>query len=219
MSKNTLLEDPIVSKLLRSYSQGEYLFRQGDSGDTMFVILEGAVLLFHTQHNAERLVGIVGGGEMLCEKAILIDGPYRRSFTAQAKTSTIAIEFDTKNFKNIQTKIPDFTIKMVKMLSNRLDQANQMVFILQSTDPVDRVIKYLLHFSSHHSKKVPEGTELSLTAVEIQHAVNLDRERVEIILGELVSQKVLFEKRGGYVIIDENALLDQGTNLRERTVA
>jgi len=219
MSKNTLLDDPSVSKLVHFYTQGEYLFRQDTMGNTMFLILEGAVLLFHTQHNVERLVEIIGAGEVLGEKAIINEKPYRRTFTAQAKAAVVAIEFDIKSVKLIQSKIPDFAMKMVKMLSGRLDQSNHMVFILQSTDPVDRVIKYLIHFSRHHSNKVPQGMDLSLTAAEIQHAVNLDGERVEIILNELLDQKVLAFKRGAYTIVNEEALLDQATSLRERTVA
>ncbi len=218
MSKN-LLDDPSVAKLIRTFSTGEYFFRQGDMGETMYLLLDGAVLLFHNQHNSERLVGIASAGEVLGEKAILLEGPYRRNFTAQAKVSTVAIEFDSKNLKMIQSKIPDFAMMMVRILSARLDQCNQMVFILQSTDPVDRVIKYLLHFSKHHSKKVPQGVEFSLTAQEIEHAINLESDRVEIILSELVSMKVLKEKRNGYIIEDENALLDQASALRERTVA
>jgi CRP/FNR family cyclic AMP-dependent transcriptional regulator len=212
-------DDPLLKKFLRRCSLGDYLFRQGDAGNTMFIILEGVVLLFHRERNLERLVGTLGSGEMVGEKAILNRGPYRHNFTAQAKSEATVLEFDAENFKVLQTKIPEFSMMMLRVLSTRLDESNEMVFILQSVDEVDRVVKYLAFFCHHHSKKVPEGMEIVLSAIDIQHAVNVDEDKIKEILAELTTQKILVKRKDGYIISDENALLDQISYLKERTAA
>lgn len=219
MNKPVDLEDPSLKKYLRQISAGDYLFRQGDNGNTMFILLEGTVVIYHQDHNVERLVGTLRSGEMVGEKAILNKNPYRRTFTAQAQVETLVMEVDAEAFKYLQTKMPDLLFTMLRILSSRLDEANQMVFVLQSTDEVDRVIKYLYFYCQNHSKKVPEGSQFLLSPTDIHRAINVPEDRVEAILSELTVQQILTKKKDGYLISDENALFDQITTIRERTAA
>jgi CRP/FNR family transcriptional regulator, cyclic AMP receptor protein len=219
MNKPIDPEDPNLKKYLRQISAGDYLFRQGESGNTMFVLLEGIVVIYHQDHNVERLVGTLRAGEMVGEKAVLNKSPYRRNFTAQAQVESVVMEVDFDAFKYLQTKMPDLLLTMVRILSSRLDESNQMVFVLQSTDEVDRVIKYLYFYCQNHSKKVPEGSELVLSSTDIHRAINVSEDRVEEILNELTAQRILVKKKGGYIISDENALFDQITTIRERTAS
>jgi len=209
------LNDQLLAKLVKTISIGEYLFKQGDMGNTMFIIVSGAVLLFRKTHNAERLVGTAGAGEMLGEKAILRSTPYRRSLTAQAKEETTLLEFDTKDLKIIQARMPDFTNRMLEMLTERLDEANELISILQSTDDIDRFVNYLLFFCHHHSNKTNEGIEIGITTTDIQHAINMDGDLVGTLIDELVAREVLKTKKKGFIIPDENALLDQITQLKQ----
>jgi CRP-like cAMP-binding protein len=199
-------EDQTLSRLLRSLSAGEYLFQQGDMGATMFLILEGTVHLFRTTHQTQRLVWTLGPGEMLGEKAILTGSPYHRTSTAQASTKVTAFEFDAKNIKTIQTKFPDFMMKLTKMLSERLDHANELISILQSKEDPDRVIRYMLFFANAHASKTAEGLNVAITAEEIAHVVNVDINEVTRVLDEITSEKYLIKAEKGYVITDAKML-------------
>lgn len=199
-------EDQTLSRLLRSLSAGEYLFQQGDMGNTMFLILEGTVHLYREAGNAQRLVWTLGPGEMIGEKAILTGSPYRRTSTAQAHTKVTAFEFDTQNVKTIQAKFPDFMMKLTKMLSERLDHANELISILQSKEDASRVIRYLLFFASSHASKTPEGLNIVLTAEDISHVVNVTEDVVTRVLDEVTSEKYLLKTEKGYLISDAKLL-------------
>jgi len=199
-------EDQALSKLMRNVSAGDYLFRQGEMGNTMFLILDGTVELFRQAQHVERLVWTLGTGEMIGEKAILTSSPYRRTVTAQAKSLVRAIEFDSKNLKVIQEKFPDFTTKLLKMLSERLDQANELISILQTKEDVNRAIQYLLFFAGMHACKIPSGVEVTITAKQIAHAVNITEDQVATVLEELTRQKLLSTTKTGYIITDVKLL-------------
>lgn len=199
-------EDQTLSRLLRNLSAGEYLFQQGDMGNTMFLILEGTVHLFRKSQHSEQLVWTLGAGEMVGEKAILIKEPYRRTVTAQAHTKVTAFEFDANDVKAIQTKFPDFMNKLLKMLSERLDHSNELISILQSKDDTTRIIRYLLFFASSHTNKTPEGLSVALSAEEISHVVNVDALAVADVMDELTKQKLLKQTQNGYLIEDARVL-------------
>lgn len=200
------LKDASIAKLIRKLANGETLFQQGELGKTMFVILSGTIVLVEKAPKINRLVGTLNAGEMLGEKALLKDGQYRRSFTALAKTEVILIEIDESNLKTIFVKIPDFLMKMLKMMSERLDKANELTRILQSTNSTERLIQYLGYFSKYHGKKTSSGSELALNTEEIGLSINVEKPFIEEALKVLVAQKILIKNTDHYLLADENAL-------------
>jgi CRP/FNR family transcriptional regulator, cyclic AMP receptor protein len=220
MITNATLGEHDLSNLVKRISVGEYIYKQGDTGNTMFIIVEGTILLFHRNSNAERLVGTLEAGEIIGEKAILTESPYRRTHTAQAKTETTLLEFNTANLKLIQAKIPDFHLKVLRILSERLDKANELIGILQSTDDLDRLSQYLLYYCHNHLQKTPEGYEITITSADIHHAINLEEERVVEILDHMAAEKILvMGKQGLFFLRDENSLISQLPQVRDRIAA
>lgn len=212
-------EDQVLSKLVRNLSAGEYLYRQGDMGNTMFLILEGTVHLFHQNQQSERLVWTLSTGDVIGEKILFGGLPYKRSTTAQAKTNVSAIEFDSKHLKAINAKFPDFTIRVLKMMSERLDQANELISILQSKDDVERIMNYLTFFGRVHSSKTPAGLEIVVTAMEIAHVVNAPEHLVGNILEELKRKNLLRNNEKGYVIIDAESLQEVSSDMKQKMAA
>ncbi len=78
-----LLIDQVVSK-------GEVLFYEGESGEDLFLILEGKIKLVHAATDGrESLVAVLGPGEMFGELSLFDPGP--RTSTAKALTKTHAL--------------------------------------------------------------------------------------------------------------------------------
>ena len=73
----------VASRLLpRVLSRGEMLFRQGDAGDCLYVVLRGrlSVMIANDSGTAQRLAN--GPGELVGETALLLGAP--RSATVEA---------------------------------------------------------------------------------------------------------------------------------------
>jgi len=108
-SPDNLGNDAALGKLVRTANSGDYLFKQGDKSNTMYLIMEGSVgLMLNTVHS-QRRVGTVGPGEMVGEKAIIEDAPYKHTYSAVAQTNVVMLELDKQSLKTIQKRIPVLT--------------------------------------------------------------------------------------------------------------
>ena len=68
---------------LRVFEAGQMLFRQGDTGDSLYVILRGALRVFQSdEHGVELNLGTLQAGASLGELALLDGGPRSASVAA-----------------------------------------------------------------------------------------------------------------------------------------
>lgn len=102
----------------RVYEAGEILVRQGDVGDTMFVIQEGDVEIVVQRDGHETVVGLAHAGDMLGEMAIFLHE--RRSATVRAKGQVRALTVDKKNFLRRINEDPSIAFRLVETMSRRV---------------------------------------------------------------------------------------------------
>jgi CRP/FNR family transcriptional regulator, cyclic AMP receptor protein len=103
----------------RSLEPGDVLFREGDLGDEMFAIVEGAVEL--TRDGAA--LEIVGPGHLIGEMALIDDAP--RSATATVVAPTRVARVDEKHFAFLVQEHPTFALQVMKVMAERLRNANE----------------------------------------------------------------------------------------------
>ncbi|NND44395.1 MAG: cyclic nucleotide-binding domain-containing protein [Xanthomonadales bacterium] len=103
------------------YSKGKEIFREGEPGDRMFVIVEGEVRLsINGQQLAVEYPGGIVGEMSLIEQA-------DRSATASALTNCVLAPLDLAGFKNLVAREPQFAIQVMQVLSRRLRMANEVL--------------------------------------------------------------------------------------------
>lgn len=98
----------------RPFKQGETLFREGDFGHTMFVVLEGQVDIMV----GDKVVDRVLPGGFFGEMAILDAQP--RAATAVGSSWGRLLEIDEAEFEGLVAHTPSFAIKVMRMLVLRL---------------------------------------------------------------------------------------------------
>ncbi len=97
---------------------GAFLFRQGESGDKMYVLLEG---------NAEILVGdlvveTAVPGALVGEMALIETGP--RTASVVARTPCRLAQIDRRRFHFLVQQTPHFATHVMKTLADRLRHMN-----------------------------------------------------------------------------------------------
>ncbi len=70
---------------------GEYLFRQGERGDAMYVITRGAADVLIGAKGEEHVVDVLGGGDILGEMALLTGDPRTASIRAATSVTLVRI--------------------------------------------------------------------------------------------------------------------------------
>ena len=102
------------SENVERYSAGEKIFDEGQSGDVMYVVLEGEVeILAHGQP-----IGTVGPGDLLGEMA-LIDSK-ARSATAMALSDCQLAPVNEKRFLFMVQEHPFFALHVMRTLVGKL---------------------------------------------------------------------------------------------------
>lgn len=110
----------LVAELAREewHPQNTVIFRQGEEGDRMFVIVEGHLHVLRQSNGAEQVLAQRGPGDFVGEMAIIESAP--RSATLRAQTDVRLLSIDGETFKGILRERPDVSFAVLRSLSRRL---------------------------------------------------------------------------------------------------
>ncbi len=103
------------------FEKGDVIFREGDAGDCLYVIQDGAVDI--TLGN--RVLKLMQPGDLFGEMS-LIDGE-PRSANAVARAETTLIPITEEQFLFLIGKLPYFAINVMRVLAVRLREMNRAI--------------------------------------------------------------------------------------------
>ena len=119
-----------TSELGKVYQDGEVIVRQGDVGDSMYVIQDGKVEVFTEQGGVEVHLAIHGPGAFFGEMA-LFDRDVR-SATVRALGEARILTIDKKNFMRRVHEDPSLAFRIVETMSLRIRELVAEVTRLKS---------------------------------------------------------------------------------------
>ena len=99
---------------IESFASGETIFEQGDPGDRMYVVIEGAVEIILRGESINRLTP----GELFGEMALIDSRP--RSATARAAEPTKVVPVDRFSFIYYVQNSPYFALDVMEIMAERL---------------------------------------------------------------------------------------------------
>jgi CRP-like cAMP-binding protein len=121
-----------------TFKAGDTIVREGDEGDTGFLITTGSVEVLIVE--VGRRVGTLDAGEVFGELCLIDPGP--RSATVRALTDVECLETSYEEFLKSIEERPGQALAFMKTLVQRLRQTNQLIedgARYQSTSPsIDR---------------------------------------------------------------------------------
>ena len=113
-----------------TFEAGQDLCRQGDMGDAMYVIVEGAADVLIDTPNGPLKVAELKKNEFVGEIAILCDVPRTATVTAREKTTTLKITKDL--FFRLVQEFPQMAVEIMRELAHRLEMNNLRMRQLQA---------------------------------------------------------------------------------------
>jgi len=125
---DALLEDEVSSE--RIYAKDEVIVRQGDVGNSIFVLGAGtAEAVLELGGGASISLALMRRGEVFGEMALL--ERRARSATVQANEPCTVLEIRGADFEPLMADYPDIEFRLLLKMSERLRNANQQVLGLQ----------------------------------------------------------------------------------------
>ena len=110
--------ETFVQSKPRNFRGGQSIFRQGEPGDIMYVIAEGAVDIFVDS----MLVETAGPGSVIGEMAMIDERS--RSATAKAKIPCKLLPVDRKGFESLISRNPSLAVEIMRIVVERLRRAD-----------------------------------------------------------------------------------------------
>lgn len=181
---------------------GDVLFEQGDMGDALFAVLEGALEFSILSRDGRKLsLDLMGPGAVFGEIALFDPGPRTATVTAQ-KPSLVCRVRNADVLTHIRND-PVLAGDMIRLAGQRMRwmgrQLNEQVFLPMSS----RLARKLLYLA-------PPGDDppaaLDLSQSELAEFVGATREAVSKTLAAWKRAGVIDAVRGGVVILDRAAL-------------
>jgi CRP-like cAMP-binding protein len=185
------------------YTSDQTVFYQGDPGDTFYVILSGQVKVSVTSaEGQEAILVVLDAGEGFGEFALLDDQP--RSATIEATQNTEVLVLRKDDFRRLLRQMPDIAIGLLRVLTKRLRDTDQLVQDAAFLDVGDRLAKKLLLLMESHGRAAPQGgvvLTVQLTQSELASMIGATRESVNKQLGAFRDQGLVAVDRQRITIL------------------
>jgi len=174
---------------VRQYRKGSILIEEGESGDTLYIILAGRLRSYSVSAAGREITyGIYGPGEYLGEMS-LDGGP--RSASVEALESTCCSVVTRHTLERFIEDRPQFAMFMLRQVIRKARAATMSAKQMALNDVYGRLALLL----DSLAKPQPDGTRLV--------AERLTHHQMAAMLGcsrEMVSRLMKDLERGGYVL-------------------
>ena len=100
------------------YDSEQTIFEEGDVGDSMFIIIDGAVRI----HKGNKELAVLSKGKFVGEMALLDQEPRSASVTSTEETTLL--EINGEDFYDLMASRMEIMQGIVKILTQRLREAN-----------------------------------------------------------------------------------------------
>ncbi|MGH3688448.1 MAG: Crp/Fnr family transcriptional regulator [Pseudonocardiaceae bacterium] len=196
----TDLADLAAATLQRTYSRGQYLCAQGDTGDQLFVIAEGLVkVVFATEQGAEMVLARLRPPDVFGELAVLDEAP--RSASVLAVEPTLVLTLSRPRLLDAMRSSPQLVdavlVVLGGMVRRLIEQAGDLAFL----DLGGRLAKLLLRLGTEHGVTRGDAVlDLPFTQSDLAAMIGASRPALNRVL-HLFADRGFLEINGQAIVL------------------
>lgn len=200
--------DEQLSQVLATVSERrlpkhQFVVREGEPGDTFFVIASGSVAVVRIGPDSrETILSILKEGDFFGEMSMFDSS--LRSASIKTLTDVALGAIRQSDFLGLIDKNPEIGKLLVIELSERLRAANALIAATTSQDIRARLASLLLNLSEQFGEQVDNGTRITLrlTNQEMANMIGTTRETVNRTLNRFWDDR-LVDMRTAHVVVTE----------------
>ena len=181
-------------------NKGQVLFKEGQEGDRLYVVVHGKIKLGTTSSDGrENLLSILGPGEMFGELSLF--DPEPRTSTATAVTDARLVSLAHDAVIGLVTTNPQTSLELLRRMAQRLRKSNEILADLVFADVPGRVAKAIMDLGERFGVQKDDGLHVNhdLTQEELAQLVGASRETVNKALADFAAR--------GWVKLEPRAVL------------
>lgn len=194
---------------VREYPSGAVVFNQGDSGDALYVIIEGQLRISLVSPSGEEsTLALMGPGEACGDLALLDGRPRSASAIATGHTRTLVIT--REEFIRWLSGRPRAALALLETLSLLVRRKDEAMSDLAFVELSLRLAKRLLDLASDQEMHVKRGRSdairLRITQRNLAAMLGVTRESVNKELNRFARKRWIALGRGSVAVRDFSAL-------------
>ena len=193
-------EDALFQRFGKEFKRGDVLFREGEPGKEMYVIQAGKVNITKKVRETEKILATLGAGEFFGEMAILNNKP-RSAGAAMAEDGKLLV-IDPRTFEAMIRGNVEIAVRLIKKLSDRLQEADEQIENLLLRDPNSRVVHYLLQAALKRGKETPQGRLVAVNLNELHGRMGLSPEQVQEAVNKTAKARIISVVPEGVLVPD-----------------
>jgi CRP/FNR family transcriptional regulator, cyclic AMP receptor protein len=197
------LEEVAKVAVPRHWDRGEVIFREGDVGDTCYLLRSGAILLTREHQDGRRVaLAELRAGALFGELAMFRGE--RRSATAEIVEPASALALLATDMQRLIRRNPDLALKLLANLAERVSRTNERLLQQSFQTVAGRVASALLaQTTTRQADGAPDSDVLiRSTQAEIAHLAGTSRESCSRFLATLERAGIVTLGRGKVTVHD-----------------
>ncbi|OGR77798.1 MAG: hypothetical protein A2X32_00020 [Elusimicrobia bacterium GWC2_64_44] len=193
---------------IKIYAPGQMVFAKEDLGNNFFIVKTGRIKIFTTVGGGKKKTfAYLKKGDFFGEMSLL--GGRVRSASAQAMEESELFVISRKNFKRLICENPDFSLKLLHTLADRLHKANKEVESMLFHNILGRLAEAILELSKDkHTKPV----KMAIDQNELAQYLGTTRVPVCRAINTLKRGGIIDYRRGELVILNQARLQSMAGN-------
>lgn len=152
-------EEESMSKLVKYYGvnvkKGEYIFREGEPADAMYMIHKGRVQISKGIGTFDEKIRVLDEGEFIGEMAVINSVP--RSANAIALEDCVLIKMDRESFDETIKKSHKFSVSVIQLLSDRLRETDELLMVYAKRERTQILFVEILSDMLRYGKRDGSG--------------------------------------------------------------
>jgi CRP/FNR family transcriptional regulator len=191
----------------RRFAKHQTIFREGDPGQTFYVILSGSVAVARIAPDGrETILSILKERDFFGEMSIFDTSVRAAGVRTLNEVEVGMIERD--DFLELIDRSPRIGRLLVIALAERLRAANKLIAATTSQDIRSRLAALLLNLMQNFGETTPQGTRISLrlTNQEMANMIGTTRETVNRTLNKFWDERVIDMRTSNVVVVDAEKL-------------
>ncbi len=201
------LEEVAQLVAIRRFAKHQTVFREGDPGQSFYVILSGSVAIVRVAPDGrETILSLLKERDFFGEMSVF--DTTVRAATVRTLTPVEVGVIERSDFLALIDRSPRIGRLLVIALSERLRVANAMIAATTSQDIRSRLASLLLNLSASFGEEVGTGMRISLrlTNQEMANMIGTTRETVNRTLNKFWDERLIDMRTAHVVVVDPDGL-------------
>ena len=188
------LREIAATGVVRQFPRQTVLIHDGDTGDSLYIILAGRVKVYASNAaGREVVIDFHGPGECLGEMSL--DGATRSASVMTVEPTTCAI-VSRAHFRDFILAHPDFAMYLIEKLIHRVRVTTENVKSLALSDVYGRLARLLNALATEADGKLTVHEKL--TQQDIADRIGASRDMIGKLMKDLVA--------GGYLAVEDRTI-------------